>query len=153
MRFGIAVFAAAMMLLGPAPGGMRLHAAEMQPLEIVTKAGVRKFTVEVAITDEEQERGLMYRRELAEGSGMLFNFKEERPISMWMKNTYVPLDMLFIRSDGTIAKIAENTKPRSLEIINSGAPVRAVVEVNAGTARKLGIKPGDKVVHPIFGGN
>ncbi len=92
----------------------------------------------------------MYRRELPEGRGMLFDFKEDRPVGMWMKNTYISLDMLFIRSDGTIVKIAEKTKPHSLKNIMSGPPVRGVLEVIGGTARKFGIRPGDKVVHPIF---
>jgi len=149
MRFTTAAFATALMLLGPVTG-RPLHAAELQPLEIVTKAGVRNFSVELAATDEELDRGLMYRRELPEGRGMLFDFKQDRPVGMWMKNTYISLDMLFIRSDGTIVKIAEKTKPHSLENIMSGPPVRAVLEVIGGSARKLGIRPGDTVIHPIF---
>ena len=89
------------------------------------RSGVRNFPVELAATDGKLDRGLMYRRELPEGRGMLFDFKEDRPVGMWMKNTYIPLDMLFIRSDGTIVKIAEKTKPHSLENIMSGPPVRA----------------------------
>jgi uncharacterized protein len=150
MRFWTAIFAAALLLLAPVPGGSALRAAELQQLEIVTKSGVRNFSVEFAVTDEELDRGLMYRRELPEGRGMLFDFKQDRPVGMWMKNTYISLDMLFIRSDGTIVKIAERTKPHSLENITSGPPVRAVLEVIGGTARKLGIRPGDKVVHSIF---
>ena len=150
MRFWAVVFATALMLLGGAPGGRPLHAAELQPLEIVTKSGVRNFRVELAATPEQLDRGLMYRRELPEGRGMLFDFKEDRPVGMWMKNTYISLDMLFIRSDGTIVKIAEKTKPHSLKNIMSGPPVRGVLEVIGGTARKFGIRPGDKVVHPIF---
>ena len=149
MRFWIAAFATALMLLGLVTGGP-LHAAELQPLEIVTKAGVRNFSVELAVTDKELDRGLMYRRELPVGRGMLFDFKEDRPVGMWMKNTYISLDMIFIRSDGTIMRIAEKTKPHSLENITSGPPVRAVLEVIGGSARKLGIRPGDKVIHPIF---
>jgi uncharacterized membrane protein (UPF0127 family) len=150
MRFWTAAFATALMLLGPATAGRPLHAAELQPLEIVTKAGVRNFSVEFAATDDELDRGLMYRRELPEGRGMLFDFKQDRPVGMWMKNTYISLDMLFIRSDGTIVKIAEKTRPHSLDNIMSGRPVRAVLEVVGGTARKFGIRPGDRVIHPIF---
>ena len=121
-------------------------------LEIVTKTGVHVFAVELAVTDEERARGLMFRKELPEGQGMLFDFKRDQDVSMWMENTYVSLDMIFIRADGRIARIAENTEPLSRRIISSGGPVRAVLEVVAGTAKKLGIAPGDKVAHPMFGG-
>src|SRR6266699_776682 len=131
----------------------RLAAAELQPLEIASKTGVHVFAVEMAVTPEEQAKGLMFRRELPEGQGMLFDFRHEQPTSFWMKNTYVPLDMIFIRADGRIARIAENTVPLSEALVPSGWPVRAVLEVNAGMARKLGIAPGDRVAHPIFGGH
>ena len=150
MRFWAAAFAVALMLLGPMPAARPLHAGELQPLGIVTKAGVRNFMVELAVTDAELDKGLMFRRELPEGRGMLFDFKRDRPIGMWMKNTYISLDMIFIRSDGTIMRIAENTKPHSTENILSGSPARAVLEVIAGSARRFGIRPGDKVLHPIF---
>jgi uncharacterized membrane protein (UPF0127 family) len=125
----------------PAPA----NAAEMHPLEIVTKSGVQVFTVEEAKTEEERERGLMFRTALPEGQGMIFDFSPEQNVSMWMKNTLIPLDMIFIRADGRILRIAENTKIKSEDIIPSGGPVRAVVEVIAGTARKFGIAAGDKV--------
>ena len=150
MRFWIAAFAAFAMLLGPVPADWPLHAAELQPLEIVTKSGVRNFSVELAVTDAELDRGLMFRRDLPEGRGMLFDFKQDQPLAMWMKNTPLSLDMIFIRSDGSIVRIAENTKPRSTATISSGGPARAVLEVAGGSARKLGIAPGDRVVHPIF---
>jgi hypothetical protein len=120
-------------------------AAELHPLEIVTKAGVQVFSVEEARSDEERERGLMFRTALPEGQGMIFDFSPEQNVSMWMKNTLIPLDMIFIRADGRILRIAENTKTQSEEIIPSGGPVRAVVEVIAGTAKKFGIAPGDRV--------
>lgn len=126
------------------------RAAEQGTLEIATKSGVRVFSIELAVTDAEREKGLMFRKQVPEGYGMLFDFKTDQQVTMWMKNTYVPLDMLFIRSDGRIARIAENTEPQSEKIIPSGAPVRAVLEVVAGTAKKLGIAPGDKVAYPIF---
>ena len=125
-------------------------AAEFQPLEIVTKSGVRMFSVEIAKTDEERATGLMYRKELADGRGMLFDFTPEQQVSMWMKNTFVSLDMVFITGDGRVLRIAENTEPQSLKIISSGGPARAVLEVVAGTAKKYGIAPGDQVVHPLF---
>jgi uncharacterized membrane protein (UPF0127 family) len=127
-----------------------LSAVDLQPLEIVSKTGVHTFAVEMALTPEEQAKGLMFRRELPEGQGMLFDFQHEQPATFWMKNTYVPLDMIFIRADGTILRIAENTVPLSEALVPSGGPVRAVLEVVAGTARRLGIAPGDRVAHPIF---
>lgn len=126
-------------------------AAEMQPLEIVTKSGVHVFTVEIATTEQERATGLMYRKELAEGRGMLFDFSPEQQVSMWMKNTFIPLDMIFIRSDGRILRIAENTEPHSEKIISSGGLAKGVLEVIGGTARKYGIQPGDRVAHPLFG--
>jgi uncharacterized membrane protein (UPF0127 family) len=129
-----------------------LAAQELQQLEIATKTGVQIFGVEMAVTPEEQAKGLMFRRELPEKQGMLFDFHREQPTSFWMKNTYIPLDMIFIRADGRILRIAENTVPLSEALVPSGGPVRAVLEVIAGTAKKLGIAPGDRVTHPIFSG-
>jgi uncharacterized membrane protein (UPF0127 family) len=124
--------------------------AKLERLEIVTSSGVHVFDVEMAVTPQERSTGLMYRKELPPGRGMLFDFEGEGPITMWMKNTYVPLDMIFIRADGRIARIAENTTPLSEVTISSGVPVKAVLEVVAGTARRLGIAPGDRVAHRIF---
>ena len=129
-------------------GGAR--AASFQTLEIATKSGVQIFTVEMATTAEEKEIGLMNRKELADGKGMLFDFSPEQQISMWMKNTYISLDMIFIRADGRILRIAENTEPLSTKIISSGGLARGVLEVPAGTAQKYGIAPGDRVAHPLF---
>ena len=130
--------------------GVGAKAASIQPLEIVTKTGVQVFSVEVATTDQEKETGLMYRKELPDGKGMLFDFSPEQQISMWMKNTYISLDMIFIRADGRILRIAENTEPESTRIISSGGLAKGVLEVIAGTARKYGIAPGDRVAHPLF---
>jgi uncharacterized protein len=126
------------------------RAAELETLEIAGKSGVHVFSVEMARTPAERERGLMFVRELPEGRGMLFDFEHDQEVAMWMRNTYIPLDMLFIRGDGRIQRIAENTEPKSERIIPSGGPVRAVLEVIGGTARKLGIVPGDRVAHPMF---
>jgi uncharacterized membrane protein (UPF0127 family) len=127
------------------------RAAETQMLEIATKTGVHTFEVEIATTDAERERGLMYRKSMPISHGMLFDFKQDQNVSMWMKNTYIPLDMIFILSDGRIWRIAGNTTPLSERIISSGGPVRAVLELNGGAARRFGIAPGDKVAHPAFG--
>jgi hypothetical protein len=142
-----------LMFLGlPLLAAARAPAAEQGTLEIVTKSGVRPFSVELAVTDEERAKGLMFRKEIPEGYGMLFDFKQDQMVTMWMKNTYVSLDMIFIKHDGRIARIAENTKVLSEDIIPSGQPVRAVLEVVAGTAKKFGIAAGDKVGYPIFSG-
>lgn len=128
------------------------QAASIQPLEIVTKNGVHVFSVEMATTEEEKTTGLMYRKELPDGKGMLFDFSPEQQVSMWMKNTFIPLDMIFIRADGRILRIAENTEPQSTRIIPSGGLAKGVLEVIAGTAQKYGIAPGDRVAHPLFNG-
>jgi uncharacterized protein len=132
--------------------GTTARAASVQPLEIVTRNGVQVFSVEMATTEQEKETGLMYRKELPDGKGMLFDFSPEQQVSMWMKNTYIPLDMIFIRADGRILRIAENTEPLSTRIIPSGGPAKGVLEVIAGTAKKYGIEPGDRVAHPLFNG-
>jgi uncharacterized membrane protein (UPF0127 family) len=131
--------------------GSNVRAASFQPLEIVTRNGVQVFSVEMATTEEEKATGLMYRKELPDGKGMLFDFSPEQEVSMWMKNTYVSLDMIFIRADGRILRIAENTEPMSTRIISSNGLAKGVLEVVAGTAQKYGIRPGDRVAHPLFG--
>ena len=132
--------------------GVETRAASIQTLEIVTKTGVHVFSIEMATTEEEKTTGLMYRKELPDGKGMLFDFSPEQEVSMWMKNTYVPLDMIFIRADGRILRIAENTEPLSTKIIPSRGLAKGVLEVIAGTAQKYGIAPGDRVAHPLFNG-
>ena len=132
-------------------GALPVRAAGEATLEIVSKTGVHAFTVELATNDAERARGLMFRKELPEGRGMLFDFDQEQPVSFWMHNTYISLDMIFIRADGRILRIAENTEPMSDRLVPSGGPVRAVLEVVAGTAHKLGLAPGDRVQSTIFG--
>ncbi|MDB5579816.1 MAG: hypothetical protein JWR80_4992 [Bradyrhizobium sp.] len=126
------------------------RSADKEPLDIISKSGVHKFSVEMAVTDAERAQGLMYRKELPDGQGMLFDFRKEQELGFWMKNTYIPLDMIFIRADGRILRIAENTTPLSEALVPSRGQARAVLEVIGGTARKLGIAPGDQVAHPIF---
>ncbi|MGY3615086.1 DUF192 domain-containing protein [Bradyrhizobium sp. USDA 10063] len=150
-RLLVGLFASLALLLGVI-ASPAARAATVQPLEIVTKNGVHVFSVELATTEEEKTTGLMYRKELPDGKGMLFDFSPEQQVSMWMKNTYVSLDMIFIRADGRILRIAENTEPLSTKIISSGGLAKGVLEVVAGTAQKYGIKPGDRVAHPLFNG-
>jgi hypothetical protein len=142
------LFAACVAFCAVAPA----RAGGQATLEIVSKTGVHAFTVELATDDAERSRGLMFRKELPEGRGMLFDFERDQPVAFWMHNTYISLDMIFIRGDGSILRIAENTEPLSDRLVPSGGPVRAVLEVIAGTARKLGIAPGDRVETPVLTG-
>ena len=120
-------------------------------LVIATHGRDIKFEVELALNDTERARGLMFRKQLGPYEGMLFDFYQETPVSFWMKNTLIPLDMVFIAADGTVRHVHANAVPMSTETIPSEHPVRGVLEINGGSARLLGIKPGDKVKHPIFG--
>ncbi|MGL5736087.1 MAG: DUF192 domain-containing protein [Beijerinckiaceae bacterium] len=134
---------------------LALPAAAQEALErlVITTAGgkAHAFMVEVMRNDQERARGLMFRRSMPADRGMLFDFKREENVSMWMQNTYIPLDMLFIRKDGTIHRIAENTEPLSTATIPSGGPVYSVLEINGGESARRGIKAGDRVSHAIFG--
>ena len=123
---------------------------KVEPLTIVSGSSRHAFEVEVMREEADRAQGLMYRRSLAPDRGMLFDFGRVEPVSMWMKNTYLSLDMLFIRPDGTIAGIASDTEPLSTRTISSGEPVNGVLELPAGTAARLGIKAGDRVEHPMF---
>ncbi|HEX6217888.1 MAG TPA: DUF192 domain-containing protein [Sphingomicrobium sp.] len=121
---------------------------EQALLTIKSGAATHRFTVEVARTAEEQARGLMHRQSLAPDRGMIFPYDPPQPVGFWMKNTLIPLDMIFIREDGTIARIAENTVPLSLEMVPSVEPVVAVLEIAGGRSAELGIKAGDRVDWP-----
>lgn len=123
---------------------------KLDAMEIATRKGVVVLEVEVARTPEQRETGLMFRKSMPERQGMLFDFERPQPIYMWMKNTFIPLDMLFIRNDGTIARIEAMTTPFSEKTIASGEPVRAVLELNGGAAQRLGIAPGDRVSTTLF---
>jgi uncharacterized protein len=126
--------------LGQSPAGL-----EQVPLTITSKGKVHRFVVEVAATPEQQRYGMMNRQELAADRGMIFPQDQPRVTSFWMKNTYIPLDLIFVRTDGTIANIAENAVPMSLDWIWSDGEVGAVLEINGGRSAELGIGPGDKV--------
>ena len=120
-------------------------------LQIATPdARLHPFNVWIADTNERRARGLMFVRQLDENAGMLFIYPASQSIAMWMKNTFIPLDMLFVTADGRVVRVAEHTKPQSLETIESGQPVLAVIELNAGIASKLHIGAGAMVVHPVF---
>jgi len=123
---------------------------EETPLTIAAEGGRFEFQVELAVSPEQRSQGLMFREDLAEDRGMLFDFGRPQRASMWMRNTYVPLDMLFIDGAGRITQIATDTQPLSDAAIASREPVRAVLELRAGVTAKLGIEPGDRVIHPLF---
>ncbi|MEW5421054.1 DUF192 domain-containing protein [Amorphus sp. 3PC139-8] len=116
-------------------------------LVVVTDEGRYPFQVEIADDPMERAKGLMFRKEMAADHGMLFDFSREQPVSFWMKNTPLSLDMIFVKADGTIVAIAEDTTPFSTDAVPSGAPVRFVLEVLAGTSDKLDIEPGDRIEH------
>lgn len=123
-----------------------------EPLVILTRDGTRHaFTVEMALTTEQQTVGLMFRPSVPADGGMLFDWGAPRVSTMWMRNTIASLDMVFIEADGRILRIAERTVPYSEATISSGGPVRATLELAAGTAQRLNIRVGDRVLHPIFG--
>jgi uncharacterized membrane protein (UPF0127 family) len=130
---------------GPAASERSAAGLEQVPLTIQSRSGAHRFTVEVARTPEQQAQGLMHRQSLASDRGMLFPYDPPQNASFWMKNTLIPLDIVFIRENGTVALIAENTVPLSLEPIPSLEPVAAVLEIAGGRAAELGIKAGDKV--------
>jgi uncharacterized membrane protein (UPF0127 family) len=113
-----------------------------------TETGSHSYSVELATTNSERALGLMFRRTLPETSGMLFLYDPPQPIAMWMKNTYIPLDRVFISPKGTVHRIEANTEPFSTEVIPSEGDVVGVLELNAGEAQKIGLKPGDRVVYP-----
>lgn len=124
---------------------------DTQPLTIVTKNGKNHaFTVELAVTPRQREQGLMNRREMAPDHGMLFAFGETRQVFMWMKNTYLPLDMLFIGKDGKIRSIKENARPLDESIIDSKGPIDYVLELNGGTVKRLGIRTGNRVQNALM---
>jgi len=122
----------------------------LEPLDIVTAQGPVRFNVAVADDEAEREKGLMWRSVLDEHEGMLFDFHRAEPVAFWMKNTLIPLDMIFIGADGRIVNIAENTRPYSLDPVPSAGPVLAVLEIGGGLSAEMGIKPGDRVRHRIF---
>lgn len=148
--FVTALVVGAFAMMPRAAEAQNAPAGGLEPLTIVSTSGRHAFQVEVMRTPEQRARGLMHRQFMPADRGMLFDFKQVEPVAMWMQNTYISLDMLFIRADGTVARIAERAEPLSTRTIPSGEPVLSVLELNGGIAEKLGIKPGDKVEHALF---
>lgn len=131
---------------------MTIHqeGAQLSELRIKTSVQQHVFKVELALDEGSQAQGLMFRRSMPDDHGMLFVYDREQSISMWMKNTVLPLDMLFVKRDGTIANIAKRTEPFSERVISSFGPVYGVLELNGGTADRLSIKVGDRVLHSLL---
>ena len=142
------IIAAALVLVF---GGRSALAVELETLTIVTDKGRYNFRVELADTPQTREMGLMYREKLPSDQGMLFEFKRTEMQSFWMKNTYIPLDIIFVERSGRIARIARSARPRSLIPISSRTPVWAVLELNGGLTSLLGIRVGHRVEHRAFG--
>jgi uncharacterized membrane protein (UPF0127 family) len=130
--------------------GVPTRGAQLDSLEIATSSGQHAFQIEIADNDATRERGLMDRRYMAADHGMLFEFDRDEPVSFWMKNTYIPLDMVFIAPSGVVTHIVANAEPLSERVIPSGGPSIAVLELNGGMAASIGLKVGDKVHHPFF---
>lgn len=149
-----AVFAALLLFCGLALQ-MAFMASAQTPLrkdtlKITTSSGTHTFEIEVAETDAQKQKGLMFRRTLADNAGMLFPYSPPQEITMWMKNTYISLDMIFITAAGKVLRVAQGTEPFSEDIISSEGDAAAVLEVISGTAARLDIKPGDTVEHSLF---
>lgn len=138
----------ALILLVPLQEGL---AAETGTLVLETDSGSHRLTIELARTPQEQRLGLMYRRSLPADGGMLFLYDRPQPVTMWMRNTLIPLDMVFIGADARVHRIENHTEPFSTEIISSEGEVQAVLELNAGKASAIGLKTGDKVKYPGLG--
>jgi uncharacterized protein len=151
MRRLLVALVALVFLSGCSPAEQPQRGLPKAEIVVDTPQGPVRLTVEMATTDNSRRQGLMFREHLGADEGMLFDFKKEQFCSFWMKNTVLSLDMIFIKADGTISTIAENTVPYSEEGVPSSEPVRAVLEINGGRARALGIAPGEKVHAAIFG--
>ena len=122
----------------------------LEPLEITTSSGVHAFQVEIAKDEAAREKGLMYRRFMPADRGMLFEFEREEPVAFWMRNTYIPLDMIFVARDGSVTRVAANAEPMSDTAVPSGGPVIGVLELNGGEAARIGLRRGDKVSASFF---
>ena len=123
---------------------------QLEPLEILSGDRRHRFMVEVMRNDTDRARGLMFRQAMPQDNGMLFDFGQDQMVSMWMKNTFISLDMVFILADGRIHRIEARTEPESERTVSSGVPVRGVLELNANVASRLNLKPGDRILHPMF---
>ena len=136
------------LLLAPLPAAAK--GLRVEPLDLVTSHGVVHFKVEIADNEATRERGLMFRTSMAPGRGMLFDFKHPQPVAFWMRNTLIPLDMIFIAADGRIVSIARNAVPHDETPIPSGGVILGVLELKGGRAAEIGLQPGDRVRQRMF---
>ncbi len=134
----------------PASSPLVIDGREAEELWINTRQGRFRFTAEIADDDSERSSGLMFRQSMPPTHGMLFDFQETRQVIMWMRNTPLPLDMIFVDKSGRVVRIAERTTPFSDATIDSGEPVSFVLEINAGVSRLIGLKAGDHLEHRVF---
>lgn len=155
--FAAAALGVALVLGSPLSGGPATVAAQdilppgpRSALTVETATGVYPFEVEVADEGHERAQGLMYRRNLPQDQGMLFDMEATRQAGFWMRNTFVSLDIIFIGEDGRVRTVAERAEPLSEAVIDSGVPIRFVLELVAGSARRIGLEPGDRVHHPVI---
>ena len=144
------VFAAALAFAAAATLVKSALADPLEDLTISTQTGAHAFSVEIAATPATRERGLMDRRFMPMDRGMLFEFDRDGPVAFWMKNTYIPLDMVFIARNGQVTRIVDRAEPLSETPIPSGGPCAAVLELNGGVAAEIGLRTGDMVRHPFF---
>jgi hypothetical protein len=149
LRRCVAVAALAWVFLASLSGAPA-RADALQTLTIHTSTGDHVFSVEIAATSATRETGLMNRRFMPMDRGMLFEFERDGPLAFWMKNTYIPLDMIFITRSGKVTRVVDRAEPLSETVIPSGGPCAAVLELNGGVAAAIGLKPGDQVTHPFF---
>ena len=147
---GVRLWAACALLFLASGLAATARADGLEPLQIVTASGSHEFQVEIAADAASRERGLMNRRYMAADHGMLFEFDRDAPVAFWMKNTYIPLDMIFISRAGIVTNVVANAEPLSERVIPSGPPCAAVLELNGGAAAAIGLRVGDKVRHPFF---
>lgn len=153
MRILASVLFSLLFLAGPSLASEEVVRLPVEQVIVTTDRGDIAFATEIATSDDTRSRGLMFRRSMGEREAMLFHWPSPRVVTMWMRNTYLSLDMLFVTADGTVVHVQANTVPQSLDVLSAGRDVTAVMEVVAGTAAQLGIRPGSKLKHRFFNGS
>ncbi|MGB5212816.1 MAG: DUF192 domain-containing protein [Anderseniella sp.] len=153
MRILASVLFSLLFLAGPSLASEEVVRLPVEQVIVTSDRGDIAFATEIATSDETRSRGLMFRRSMGEREAMLFHWPSPRVVSMWMRNTYLSLDMLFVTADGTVVHVQADTVPESLQVLSAGREVSAVMEVVAGTAAKLGIRPGSRLKHRFFNGS
>lgn len=152
MRILASILISLLFLAGPSLASEEVVRLPVEQVIVTSDRGDIAFATEIATSDETRSRGLMFRRSMGEREAMLFHWPSPRLVSMWMRNTYLSLDMLFVTADGTVVHVQADTVPESLQVLSAGREVSAVMEVVAGTAAKLGIRPGSRLKHRFFNG-